>query len=78
MAGIQKMQELKIRVTKRSTNVLKEFRNYTYRQNKDGKWLNEPIDAYNHAIDAIRYVVLDKLLGQNSNGIEADDFIDML
>lgn len=72
------MQELKIRVTKRSTNVLKEFRNYTYRQNKDGKWLNEPIDAYNHAIDAIRYVVLDKLLGQNSNGIEADDFIDML
>lgn len=65
-------------MTKRSTNVLKEFRNYTYRQNKDGKWLNEPIDAYNHAIDAIRYVVLDKLLGQNSNGIEADDFIDML
>ena len=72
------MQEMKICVTKRSTSVLKEFRNYTYRQNKDGKWLNEPIDAYNHAIDAIRYVVLDKLLGQNSNGIEADDFIDML
>ena len=48
MAGIQKMQEMKICVTRRSTNVLKEFRNYTYRQNKEGKWLNEPIDAYNH------------------------------
>ena len=72
------MQELKIRVTKRSINVRKEFRNYTYRQNKDGKWLNEPIDAYNHAIDAIRYVVLDKLLGQNGNGLDAEEFIDLL
>lgn len=75
MAGINKMQELKIKVTKRSTNVLKEFRNYTYRQNKEGKWLNEPIDAYNHAIDAIRYVVLEEILGQNSNGLEADEFL---
>lgn len=75
MAGINKMQELKIKVTKRSTNILKEFRNYTYRQNKEGKWINEPIDAYNHAIDAIRYVVLEEILGQNSNGLEADEFL---
>lgn len=75
MAGINKMQELKMKVTKRSVNVLKEFRNYTYRQNKEGKWLNEPIDAYNHAIDAIRYVVLEEILGQNSNGLEADEFL---
>ena len=78
MAGVQKMQELKIYITKRSTNVIKEFRNYTYRQNKDGKWLNEPIDAYNHAIDAIRYVVLEKLLGKNSNGLNAEELIDLL
>lgn len=77
-AGIQKMQELKIKVTKRSTNITKEFRNYTYRQNKEGKWLNEPIDAYNHAIDAIRYVVLEEILGQNGNGLEADEFIDLM
>lgn len=74
MAGVQKMQEMKIYITKRSTNVIKEFRNYTYRQSKDGKWLNEPIDAYNHAIDAIRYVVLEKLLGKNSNGLNAEEF----
>lgn len=74
MAGVQKMQEMPIYITKRSTNVKKEFRNYTYRQNKDGKWLNEPIDAYNHAIDAIRYVVLEKLLGKNSNGLNAEEF----
>ena len=57
-AGITKMQTLKIYITKRSTNVLKEQRNYTYRQTRDGKWLNEPIDLFNHAMDAIRYVVL--------------------
>lgn len=74
MAGVQKMQEMPIYITKRSTNVIKEFRNYTYRQSKDGKWLNEPIDAYNHAIDAIRYVVLEKLLGKNSNGLNAEEF----
>lgn len=77
-AGIQKMQEMKICVTKRSTNLIKEFKNYTYRQNKEGKWLNEPIDAYNHGIDAVRYVVLSKLLGQNSSGMDAEDFIEFL
>lgn len=77
-AGIQKMQEMKICVTKRSANLIKEFKNYTYRQNKEGKWLNEPIDAYNHGIDAVRYVVLSKLLGQNSKGMDADDFIEFL
>ena len=77
-AGIQKMQEMKICVTKRSANLIKEFKNYTYRQNKEGKWLNEPIDAYNHGIDAVRYVVLSKLLGQNSSGMDAEDFIEFL
>lgn len=62
-AGITKMQELKIYITKRSTNVIKEFKNYTYQQDKEGKWLNKPIDAYNHAIDATRYYVLTEILG---------------
>lgn len=62
-AGIQKMLQYTIHITKRSTNILKEQKNYTYRQDKEGKWLNEPIDAYNHAMDAVRYVVMAKLLG---------------
>lgn len=48
MAGVTKMQEFEICVTKKSINAIKEFRNYTYRQDKEGNWLNEPIDAYNH------------------------------
>lgn len=62
-AGIQKMLQYKLLITKRSSNIIKEQKNYTYRQDKEGKWLNEPIDAYNHAMDAVRYVVMEKLLG---------------
>lgn len=62
-AGITKMQEYKIVITKRSTNLHKELHNYVYQQDKEGKWLNQPIDAWNHAIDAIRYVVLSEILG---------------
>lgn len=61
-AGISRMQTFRIFVTARSLNVLKEFRNYTYAQDKDGRWLNIPIDAYNHAIDAVRYVVMSELM----------------
>lgn len=62
-AGLSKMQEYKIIVTRRSMDIIKEFRNYTYQQDKEGKWLNKPIDIWNHAIDAIRYVVMNEVLG---------------
>ncbi len=64
-AGIDKMKTMKIYVTSRSVNAIKEFKNYTYQQDKTGKWLNEPIDNFNHIIDGARYVVLMELLGKN-------------
>lgn len=78
MAGIQKMQEFRICITKRSTNVIKEFKNYTYRQDKEGKWLNEPIDGWNHAIDAVRYVILEEILGGYGQGLSAEELADIL
>lgn len=71
-AGLTKMQEYKIVITKHSTNVIKEFRNYTYSQDKEGKWLNTPIDVWNHAIDAIRYVVMSEILGGQRKPIDRD------
>lgn len=53
--GIQRIQERTIKVTKRSLNIIKELRSYTWATDKDGKTLNKPIDAFNHSIDAIRY-----------------------
>ena len=57
-AGVAWMLQHPIRVTAHSTNVLKELRNYVYSQDKEGKLLNTPVDAYNHAIDATRYVCM--------------------
>ena len=57
MAGITKMQEYEIIVTSDSVNAIKEFKNYTYRQDKEGKWLNEPIDAYNHCFTGDTLIV---------------------
>ena len=78
IAGINKMQTMKTFVTNRSVNLKKEFKNYTHRQNKDGKWLNEPIDSFNHGIDAVRYVVLEKLLGKDENSFNAQDFLNII
>jgi phage terminase large subunit len=55
--GIALMQDSKFLVTKQSTNLIKELRNYTWDTDKDGKQVNKPIDAFNHCIDAIRYFV---------------------
>ena len=59
-AGILVMQSMNIFITKRSYNLIKEFKNYTYSQDKDGRWLTVPIDSWNHGIDPTRYVLLDE------------------
>lgn len=55
--GIQFIQDQRISVTKRSTNLLKEYRNYLWMTDRDGKVINQPIDIYNHLMDAIRYAL---------------------
>lgn len=55
MQGIQYVQEQTIYVTKRSINLLKEYRNYLWLTDKDGKIINEPQDFMNHLLDAVRY-----------------------
>ena len=69
-AGVAKMQTMKIHITKDSTNVIKEFKNYTYEKNRDGKYLNTPIDMFNHAIDATRYVILTAVMTRKVGGVK--------
>jgi phage terminase large subunit len=63
-AGISYMQEHRLNITENSPNAKKELDNYTYMQDKNGKWLNIPVDDYNHIIDGTRYVCLNEKLGQ--------------
>ena len=60
--GIEILQRYKWNVTSRSLNLIKELRNYQWKTDKQtGKQLNIPIDGFNHALDAVRYVALNKL-----------------
>ena len=67
VAGIDFMKSCqKIYVTSRSVNAIKELKNYTYQQDSTGKWLNEPVDDFNHILDGVRYVCLEELMGKHS------------
>lgn len=53
--GIDRLKSKRMYVTSRSVNLIKELRNYSWVVDKTGKATNKPMDAFNHAIDAIRY-----------------------
>jgi phage terminase large subunit len=55
--GIQLIQDQKIAITKRSTNVIKEYRNYLWDTDRDGHVLNVPEHQFSHSMDAIRYAI---------------------
>jgi len=59
--GIDVMQQQDYFVTKQSTNLIKELRAYCWDRTKDGTKTNNPIDGYNHAIDALRYHEMETL-----------------
>lgn len=64
-SGIQYLHSKPLYVTARSVNLLKELRNYKWREDKNGRILNEPVDAFNHAIDAARYAATFNLSNPN-------------
>lgn len=57
LQGIQYVQSQKISLTKRSLDFIKEYRNYTWITDKDGKLTNEPDHLFSHGPDAIRYAI---------------------
>lgn len=54
-AGIDFVQDQQISVTKRSINLIKEYRNYLFITDKNGVVTNVPEDIDNHLMDALRY-----------------------
>lgn len=53
--GIQKLQNYEIIVHPVCEGLITEFENYSWSKNKDGEYVNKPIDAWNHYIDSLRY-----------------------
>ena len=63
--GIDMMKRYRLNVTKDSINMIKEFKNYKWQEDKNGIILNTPVDMFNHTIDAVRYGLYDKLSRPN-------------
>ena len=59
-SGIQKLQDYKIYVHPRCINTIVELSNYVWQPDRDtGKPSNEPMDEYNHLMDALRYATFE-------------------
>jgi len=55
--GISFVQDQRISVTKRSLNIITEYRNYLWMTDKNGVVINTPESGYDHSMDAIRYAL---------------------
>ena len=63
--GINLINQNEVYITSRSKNLINELRNYIWLTDKEGNKMNKPIDAYNHAIDAMRYALTSQLEDPN-------------
>ena len=66
--GIQKIQDYHIIIHPRCVNFLTEIGCYCWEKDKFGKSINEPVDDYNHLMDAMRYA-LEKKIHTRKGGI---------
>jgi phage terminase large subunit len=64
MTGIDILKRFRIKVTKRSLNLIRELKNYKWKEDAAGNMINQPVDKFNHGIDAVRYVCMDRILGE--------------
>ena len=67
--GIDYIKRYNVKVTKRSIGLIKELRNYRWEKGSDGSFINVPIDLFNHAIDATRYGLSDRIQQNQSYGM---------
>jgi phage terminase large subunit len=64
--GIQWLQQQTIIIDTKCINTRNEFQQYHRKEDKYGNTLDEPVDAFNHSIDALRYAYEDDM---NQNGV---------
>jgi phage terminase large subunit len=65
--GISYLQSKRVSYTKRSTNLRKEYINYLWQTDKEGKIINTPEQGNDHLLDALRYALEDYMRASNGN-----------
>ena len=73
--GIDIMRRYKWNITRRSRGLIDEVQRYKWKTNRSGDTTNEPIDSWNHAIDAIRYWCLRNLAQRRESVSKAHSVI---
>jgi len=59
--AVSKIQELKISYTANSVNLRREYLSYSWATDRTGKSLNIPLDGNDHALDAVKYKLIDMI-----------------
>jgi phage terminase large subunit len=59
--SIDILKRYKLNISRNSINLRNELGRYKWKTDQAGKVINEPVDTWNHLIDPIRYVALNKL-----------------
>lgn len=69
-SGVMYIKQYKIHILPKLTHTIEEFNLYAFDKDKTGKFMNKPIDANNHVMDALRYAVEPYMLRdkKRSNG----------
>jgi phage terminase large subunit len=61
--GIDLIKRLKVHVLKGSNNIIKEKRAYSWKKDRNGNIVDEPVDFLNHLMDAERYAIYSHFRG---------------
>lgn len=60
--GIQYILQYEIIVDERCVKTIEELENYTWKKDRaTNEYINEPVDSYNHCLDAMRYAIQDRI-----------------
>ena len=66
VAGINAVRAYQLNVMSDALGTIEELRNYSWKKDINGNYLNVPVNKYNHALDALRYGVTTFLMARRS------------
>lgn len=69
--GISVVKSQRVSVVKSSANINREYRNYLWMTDRDGKIINKPESGFDHSMDALRYGLV-SLVKDGSGDVEAE------
>lgn len=73
--GIDILRRYKLNIVRQSPGMAREFASYKWKTDRSGDNTNEPVDMYNHAIDAVRYVAMGYLIANRRGAPKAHNII---